>query len=68
MALILDKNVGGRRCWACAQQIRSDEVTIVNTGATEIMHMHSSCAQAVSRQMLRDLAQLVDLGYELEDE
>lgn len=66
MALILNKNVSGKRCWACAQEIRSDEVTIVCTGASEVMYMHQSCAQSISQQLLRDLAQLADLCYGLE--
>jgi len=68
MALILNRDVSGKRCWACGREIGSDEVTIVSTGARDIMYMHSNCAQSVSRQLLRDLAELVDLGYELEDE
>ena len=68
MALILNKNVAGKRCWACAQEITSDEVMIVCTGASEIVYMHSGCTQSISRQLLRDLAQLVDLGYGLEEE
>lgn len=68
MALILNREVGGKRCWACGQEIRRDEAVIVSTGARDVVYTHPSCAQSISRQLLRDLAQLVDLGYELEDE
>ena len=66
MALILKATVSGKRCWACAQEMSSDDAAVVCVGASEVMYMHPNCAQSISQQMLRDLSQLVDLGYELD--
>ena len=68
MALIVNKVMSGKKCWACGQEIGSDEAVIVSTGARDVVYMHPSCAKSISQQLLRDIAQLIDLGYELEDE
>jgi len=68
MALILRDNVSGKKCWACGLEIRGDEAVIIATGARDLLYMHPSCAKSISQQLFKDIAQLIDLGYELEDE
>jgi len=68
MAVILSEKVSGKRCWGCGREIKEDESAIVATGAREVIYLHSHCAGPISRMMLRDLSQLIDLGYEIEDE
>ena len=71
MAVILKRDTTGKKCWACGREIGNtgnDDVAIVSTGARDVLYMHPACAQSMSWQLLRDLAQLVDLGYELENE
>ena len=68
MAVIVNKNISGKKCWACNREIGEDDATILTTGATDLLYMHTGCAKSISRQLLRDLAQLADLGYMDEDE
>jgi len=71
MAIILKRDTTSKKCWACGKDIsnlENDEVAIVSTGARDMLYMHPSCAKSISQQLLRDLAQLIDLGYEVEDE
>lgn len=68
MALILNKEMWGKRCWACGQQFESNKPAILYTGVADVICMHPNCAKSISQQLLRDLAQLIDLGYEDKDE
>jgi len=68
MALVLNGEVGGKRCWACGRETGTSAATVVSTGARDVMYMHPKCAESIGRQLLRDLAQLADLGYELEEQ
>jgi len=68
MALILNKVMSGKRCWACGMEIMGDKPAIMATGASDVVYMHSDCANSISQQLLRDISQLIDLGYENEDE
>ena len=68
MALILNKVMSGKRCWACRRQIEDSEAAILTTGGTDVIYLHPNCAKCISQQLLRDLAQLIDLGYGIKDE
>jgi len=68
MAVILKRGTTGKKCWICGRETDDDEATIVSTGARDIQYMHPYCAQFLSRQILRDLSQLTDLGFQVTDE
>jgi len=71
MAVILKKDTTGKKCWACGREIGNtgnDEVVIVSTGARDVLYMHPACAQSLSQQILRDLSQLDDLGFVIEED
>jgi len=71
MAVILKRDTTGKKCWACGREIGNtgnDEVAIVSTGARDVLYMHPACAQSLSQQILRDLSQLDDLGFVIEED
>ncbi len=63
MAILLNKVMSGKRCWACGREVVENDVCLVTMGAKDIIYMHSKCAQSVSQELLKDISQLVDLGY-----
>ncbi len=65
MALILQQDRTGKRCWGCGLEIAGSEGVIVSAGARDILYIHPTCAQSLGQQLFRDLGQLGDLGYEL---
>lgn len=68
MALILKRDTTGKRCWMCGREIDGNEAAIVSTGAIDIVYTHPNCAQFLSQQILRDLSQLTDLGFQITGE
>lgn len=67
MALILKKEIGGKKCWACGFVIENAKPAVTLTAAMEIAYLHPNCARSIAQQLLRDIAQLIDLGYEVEE-
>ena len=70
VAVIVKQDTTGKKCWACGIEVgnmANDEAVIVSIGARDVLYMHPNCAKSISQQLLRDLAQLIDLGYEVED-
>jgi len=68
MALILNKTMSGKKCWACGQDINENQAAVLITGFRDLVYMHMGCATSISQQLLRDISQAVDLGYDDEDE
>lgn len=71
MAVILKRDTTGKKCWACGREIGNtgnDEVAIVSPGARDVLYIHPACAQSLAQQLLRDLSQLVDLGFVIEED
>lgn len=71
MAVILKRDITGKKCWACGREISNtgnDEATIVSIGARDVLYIHPACAQSLSQQILKDLSQLGDLGFVIEED
>ena len=68
MAVILKGATTDKKCWICGRKMDDDEAAVVSTGARDIQYMHPYCAQFLSQQILRDLSQLTDLGFQVTDE
>ncbi len=71
MAVILKRDTTGKKCWACGREIGNmgnDEATIVSIGARDVLYIHPACAQSLSQQILKDLSQLGDLGFVIEED
>jgi hypothetical protein len=68
MAILLKGDITGKRCWTCGKSLDHDEVAIVSIGARDVLYMHPACAQSLSQQLLRDLSQLDDLGFVIEED
>lgn len=71
MVVILKQDTTGKMCWACGMEIgniANDKAVIVSTGARDMLYMHPACAQSLSQQILKDLSQLGDLGFVIEED
>lgn len=71
MAVILKQDVSGRRCWACGvgvEGIGEGKALIICAGTRDVIYLHPTCAQSLGQQLFRDLAQLGDLGLNIEED
>jgi hypothetical protein len=71
MAVILKQDVSGRRCWACGvdvEDIGEGKAVIVCAGTRDVVYLHPICAQSLGQQIFRDLGQLGDFGFDIEQD
>ena len=66
MAIIMKKYIAGRRCWLCGLEV-DEKATITYVGDSDILYLHPPCAQTLSQQIMRDLSQLIDFGFNIDE-
>ena len=57
------KQTGQGRCLA----IEDHGPSMLVSGANEIAYLHPDCAKSLSRRLIDDLSDLIDLGFKFED-
>jgi len=66
MAIIMKKDIARKRCWLCGLEL-DEKATITYFGDRDIFYLHPPCAQTLSQQIMRDLSQLIDFGFNIDE-
>jgi len=66
MAIIMKREINRKRCWLCGLKL-DEKAAIVYIGDSDILYIHPPCAQTLSQQIMRDLSQLIDFGFNVDE-
>jgi len=66
MAVKIKEEIGCKLCWVCDRGV--SEVAILLPLGDAVVALHPLCARAIALDLLKDLATLTRLGYEIERE